>query len=157
MSVADRLPLADALGGARDGSSGAAQELAGVMREGVREGLAAEGRHVQVLKDVCDMIIGPVGPARYANYEWRGPPFTFDGAPCLHDLQQESNHDGDIGAALNDEVQWASRDVYRVASVDFANVLERVGSMGRGLGAVAHHIDLEPVGRGHWPASVHRA
>ena len=42
-----------------------------VVREGVREGLAAEGRHVQVLENVGQMLIGPLGPCRSANHEWR--------------------------------------------------------------------------------------
>ena len=51
---------------------GAGQQFAGVVPEGVLLGLAADGQHMQVLKEVGHLLIGPLGPFSSANYEWGG-------------------------------------------------------------------------------------
>ena len=78
--------------------------------------------------------------------------FPFDGAPSLHNFLQGGNHVRNVSGALDDEVQRSSGGVYEVATVDFANALERVGGMGRGLGAMPNQIDLDAVGTGHGAA-----
>ena len=46
------LELASALRGAKDGFGRATEQVAGVMGEGVREGLTGEGGKVEILEDV---------------------------------------------------------------------------------------------------------
>ena len=81
------LELASALRGAKDGLRRAAEEVAGVMGEGVREGLTREGREVEVLVYILEVSIGALGPLRTTDDQWGGLCAVL-GTPPLHHLVQ---------------------------------------------------------------------
>ena len=105
--------------------------MAGVMGEGVREGLAGEGGEGEILEYVLEVPIGSLGRIRTTNDQWRGA-YALLGAPTLHHLVQQGNHLGDIRWSLNNEMEGASGGVYWVGPVDLAPALEGIDGLGGG-------------------------
>ena len=103
------------------------------MGEGIREGLAGEGREIEVSIYVLEVPVGALGPLRTANDQWGGLGAVV-GAPPLHHLVQEGNHLGDIRWSLNDEMEGASGGVYCVSPVDLTHALEGMDGLG-GMGS----------------------
>ncbi|KAF0151033.1 MAG: hypothetical protein FD189_2594, partial [Elusimicrobia bacterium] len=132
--LADELfELPSALRGAKNRLRRATEKVAGLMGEGVREGLPGKGREVEVPEYVLEVPIGAAGPLRTTNDQWGGASALL-GTPPLHHLVQQGYHLGDIRWSLNNEVKGASGGVYRVGPVDLAHALVRMDGLG-GMGS----------------------
>ena len=114
-----------------------------VVRYGIREGIARVVGHAQVVEHVGDVLIGPLHSSRPTNHSGF---LAFDHAPFVHDFLQGGVDEWDISWTINNELNMASAGVYMVAPEDLPDALERVGCMGRGLGAMVQQINLDTMG-----------
>ena len=73
-----------------------------MVGEAVPEGFTRRWQGAEVLENVIEVPIGPLGPLRITKNQWGafGPILT----PMLHNFLQHGYHLGNISGAVNDEV-----------------------------------------------------
>ena len=148
MLTNELLELAGARREAANGLRGTAEEVAGVVGEGIREGLTGKGREFEILEEFLEVPLSSLGPPRTSNDHWWSV-YTLVGASKLLHLSPQGYHLGDISRTVNDEVECARGDVLWVCPVDIANASDGMGGPVMEGVAMVFQEYLETVGWRH--------